>query len=122
MNEVCVKIAIPNSWTPPLYRLGQRVKQGEIIGLEYHPPGTQRAYEFGQGWSYTVLLDDYSAEVDIYKERQIELPTDSESHSCVQELINQHQIRITALTEQMELLKGNSNRKTAPPCCNFCYL
>ncbi|MEH1920594.1 hypothetical protein [Nostoc sp.] len=92
---------IPNSWTPPKYHFGQRVKQGEITGLEYHPPGTRRAYELGIGWSYTVLLDDYYDEVDIYKESQIE-PKTQESHKEIQELIDLHQTRITALTEQLE--------------------
>ncbi|MHC5719539.1 MAG: hypothetical protein ACYTX0_47715, partial [Nostoc sp.] len=93
---------IPNSWTAPKYHFGQRVKQGEITGLEYHPPGTQRAYELGAGWSYTVLLDEYSDYVEIYKESQIELAT-QESHKEVQELIGLHQIRITSLTENFDV-------------------
>lgn len=32
MTQTCL-ISIPNSWTSPLYHLGQRVKQGEIIGI-----------------------------------------------------------------------------------------
>lgn len=95
-------INIPNSWTLPKYHLGQRVKQGEITGLEYNPPGTRRAYELGQGWSYTVLLDDYSGEVEICKERQIELLTPSDLRKETQELIDQHLVRIAALTEQLE--------------------
>ncbi|MEH1808492.1 hypothetical protein [Nostoc sp.] len=92
---------IPNSWIPPKYYLGQRVKQGEITGLEYHPPGTRRAYELGQGWSYTVLLDDYCDSVDIFKESQVELAT-PKSHKEIKELIDQHLVRIAALTEQLE--------------------
>jgi len=95
------KIRFPSHWTKPKYHFGQRVKQGEINGLEYHPPGTRRAYELGEGWSYTVVADDYSGEAEIYKERQIELPT-QESQQEVQELIDQHLVRITALTEQLE--------------------
>ncbi|MBN3949406.1 MAG: hypothetical protein HWQ38_24250 [Nostoc sp. NMS7] len=91
---------IPNSWELPKYHFGQRVKQGEITGLEYHPPGTQRAYELGEGWSYTVLVDEYSDYIEIYKERQIEVAT-QESRKEVQELIDQHLIRIAALTEQL---------------------
>lgn len=80
-------ITIPNSWTPPKYHFGQRVKQGEIISLEYHPPSTQRSDELGQGWTYTVLPDEYSDSVEICKERQIEPLTPSESRAEVQELI-----------------------------------
>ena len=94
-------INFPNNWTLPKYHFGQRVKQGEITGLEYNPPGTRRAYELGEGWSYTVLADDYSGEVEIFKERQIELAT-LESQQEIQELIDQHQVRIAALTEQLE--------------------
>jgi hypothetical protein len=93
---------IPNSWTPPRYHFGQRVKQGEITGLEYHPPGTRRAYELGQGWSYTVLADEYSGEAEIYKERQIELLIPSESQKEVQILIDLYKSRLSALTEQLE--------------------
>ncbi|WP_334826689.1 hypothetical protein [Nostoc sp.] len=96
------KISFPSHWKSPKYSLGKRVKQGEIIGIEYYPPGTQRAYELGVGWTYTVLLDDYCSEVDTYKECDIQLLTDSESHKEIQELIDQHQDRIAALTEQFE--------------------
>ncbi|MEH1908889.1 MAG: hypothetical protein V7L05_20705 [Nostoc sp.] len=92
---------IPNSWTPPKYHFGQRVKQGEITGLEYHPPGTQRAYELGQGWSYTVLLDEYSDYVEIYKESQIELPT-PESRKEILVNIGLYESRLAALKEQLE--------------------
>ncbi len=95
------KITIPNSWTPPLYHLGQRVKQGEITGIEYHPPGTGIAYELGQGWTYIVLPDEYSDYVDMAPESQIELLTPSASAHEVERLIDLHGLRITALTEQM---------------------
>jgi hypothetical protein len=106
MIEVLINtISLPKSWAPPKYHLGQRVKQGEITGLEYNPPGTRRAYELGEGWSYTVLLDDYSGKAEIYKERQIELPT-PESYKEIQELIDLHQSRIAALTEQLGETSG----------------
>lgn len=102
MVEILINtIRIPKNWIPPKYHLGQRVKQGEITGLEYNPPGTRRAYELGIGWSYTVVADDYSGEVEIFKERQIELAT-TQSREEIQELIDLHQSRITALTEQLE--------------------
>ncbi|MHC5819378.1 MAG: hypothetical protein ACYT04_26740 [Nostoc sp.] len=92
---------IPNSWTSPKYHFGQRVKQGEITGLEYHPPGTQRAYELGAGWTYTVLPDEYSDYVEIYKERQIELATE-ESRKEILVNINLYESRLAALKEQLE--------------------
>jgi hypothetical protein len=98
-------INLPTSWTLPKYHLGQRVKQGEIIGLEYHPPGTQRACELGDGWSYTVLSDEYSGAVEICEEGQIQLLTPADRNKEVRELIELHQKRVAALTEQL----GESN-------------
>ena len=59
------KIDVPDSWLLPQYRLAQKVKQGVIIGMTYHPPDTQRAFELGEGWLYTVLLNEFSEDIEI---------------------------------------------------------
>ncbi len=96
-------IRFPSHWKTPKYYLGQRVKQGEIVGLEYHPPGTQRAYELGEGWTYVILPTDYSEEVEIKSEHNIELLPPSESNKEIKELIDLYQNRIATLTEQLEV-------------------
>ena len=95
------KITIPKSWQPPKYQLGQRVSQGEIIGIEYRLPGTYRAYEFGTGWFYIVLPDDYSDCAETIKECDIKLPT-LEYKQEVLETIETYRSRISTLTQQLE--------------------
>ncbi|MDZ8140119.1 MAG: hypothetical protein RM049_33325 [Nostoc sp. DedQUE04] len=36
--ETSKVITIPNHWTLPKYSLGQRTKQGMIVGIQYYPP------------------------------------------------------------------------------------
>jgi hypothetical protein len=96
------KICFPSHWKKPKYHLGQGVHQGEIIGLEYHPPGTRRAYDLGEGWTYTLLIDEYSNDVELCTEREIKPLEPSELREEVQTLIDLYQSKITALTEQLE--------------------
>lgn len=95
------KINIPKSWKIPKYQLGQRVKQGEIIGIEYRIPGTNRAYELGIGWVYTVLPNNYSDSVEIIQETEIKLAT-PESHQEIRDTINAYNKRISTLAEQLD--------------------
>jgi hypothetical protein len=64
-------IRLPSHWDLPKYHFGQRVKQGEITGMEYHPPGTQRAYELGKGWTYWVLRNELCENVESFREKDI---------------------------------------------------
>lgn len=36
--ETSKVVTIPNHWTSPKYSLGQRTKQGVIVGIQYYPP------------------------------------------------------------------------------------
>ncbi len=65
------KIRIPRGWTNLKYCLGQKVKQGQIVGIIYHPPGTKRALECGERWTYFVLADDQADEIDSYSQLEI---------------------------------------------------
>ncbi|MEH1780668.1 MAG: HNH endonuclease [Nostoc sp.] len=64
-------IRFPNHWKKPKYHLGQSVKQGEIIGVEYHHPASLMADEFGEGWTYWVLINKHAADVESFSERNI---------------------------------------------------
>lgn len=68
-------ISFPNHWERPKYSLGQTIKRGQIVGMEYNPPGTRRAHELGKGWSYTVMLDEFEEDVEIIRESAIKLPS-----------------------------------------------
>jgi hypothetical protein len=56
-------ISIPKDWDYPRFTLGQRTKQGLIIGIQYYPSDTLLAHEYGNSWRYTVLPDKHSEEV-----------------------------------------------------------
>ncbi len=65
-------LRIPSYWESPKYSLGQMVKQGRIIGIEYQPPGTLRAYELDIGWYYIVLSDPCEYDTDNIRESNIQ--------------------------------------------------
>ncbi|MEH1789652.1 MAG: HNH endonuclease [Nostoc sp.] len=76
-------INVPKNWQPPKHPLGQKVKQGQIVGVIYHPPGTLRAKESGEKWTYFVLEDDCAYEIDSYLENEIETVLTGESSYAV---------------------------------------
>lgn len=71
-------VTIPNYWTSPKYSLGQRTKQGIIIGIQYRLPNNLLAESSDGSWQYTVqvstnLLDK---EVEDLQEHEVQaLPT-----------------------------------------------
>lgn len=65
-------IEFPERWQAPKYKLGQQVKQGQIVGVEYHPPGTKQPCRFGEGWSYWILVDE---DLEAFRESNIEALT-----------------------------------------------
>ncbi|WP_375495381.1 hypothetical protein [uncultured Nostoc sp.] len=68
-------ISFPNHWESPKYQLGQLVKQGRIIGVEYQAPGTTRAYDLSKGWIYSVLIDDLGYDTENVLESDIKPPS-----------------------------------------------
>lgn len=106
MNKETAKtILIPGHWESPKYSLGLMVKRGQIIGIEYHPPGTRIAYELGKGWSYTVMLDEFEEDTEITRESDIK-PASSEQLQAkinsLRNLIDACQSNIAILTQQLE--------------------
>ncbi|MEH1828279.1 MAG: HNH endonuclease [Nostoc sp.] len=94
-------IRFPSHWKKPKYQLGQLVKQGEIIGVEYHYPASLMADEFGEGWTYWVLIDKHAADVESFSERNITPLSNLELQQSVQSEIEFHQSKLAALTEQL---------------------
>ncbi|BDA74401.1 hypothetical protein CAL7716_085670 [Calothrix sp. PCC 7716] len=98
-------IEFPDHWTLPKYKLGQHVKQGQIVGVEYHPPGTRRSYTFGEGWHYWILIHELEEDIENLPESYIKPLTPEELRSVVSEqqaLIEAYQKNIAALTKQAE--------------------
>ncbi len=105
-------IRFPSHWPQPKYHFGQLVKQGRIIGIEYQPPGTRRAYDLGKGWIYAVLLDDQGYDTDQLHESEIELPSLEKLEKEInyeKSLVEIHQKNLGYLDEQFSEVAQLSN-------------
>ena len=91
---------IPSSWEQPLYKLGQRVEQGEIIGILYYPEGTILAREYGSGWRYDLLSSGIHENLQQLDESSIKPLSHLEIQAVITEEIEFHNARIASLTEQ----------------------
>ena len=98
-------IRFPSHWKKPKYHLGQQMKQGEIIGIEYHPPSTKIAIIFGENWTYCLLLDDFDSEIEIFQEPNLQPLSPSELIEEIENkktLVEVYQKDIATLCEQFE--------------------
>ncbi|MEH1822105.1 MAG: HNH endonuclease [Nostoc sp.] len=105
-------IRFPSHWTQPKYQLGQLVKQGRIIGIEYQSPGTRRAYDLGKGWIYAVLIDDQGYDTLQLKDSEIEPPPLSVLQAEInyeKSLVEIHQKNLVVLDEQLSEVVQLSN-------------
>ncbi|MEH1808480.1 HNH endonuclease [Nostoc sp.] len=105
-------IRFPSHWAQPKYHLGQLVKQGRIIGIEYQSPGTRRAFDLGKGWIYAVLIDDQGYDTLQLKDSEIEPPPLSVLQAEInyeKSLVEIHQKNLVVLDEQMDALAQLSN-------------
>ncbi|MDZ8240573.1 MAG: hypothetical protein RMZ69_26055 [Nostoc sp. ChiQUE01a] len=104
-EQTSITINIPNHWKTPKYSLGQLVKHGQIIGIEYQPPGTRRAYDLGEGWYYSVLINEQEYDVENLKESDIQPPSREKIDAKIDELkalIEFHQSSAAFLSKQLE--------------------
>ncbi len=98
-------IRFPSHWKKPKYQLGQQMKQGQIVGIEYHPPSTKRASIFGENWTYCLLINDQDAEIEIFTEQNLQPLSPSELLSEIESqktLLEVYQNNIAALTTAFE--------------------
>ncbi|HAX76189.1 MAG TPA: hypothetical protein DCY88_10215 [Cyanobacteria bacterium UBA11372] len=103
-------ISFPNHWDCPKYYLGQTIKRGQIVGMEYNSPGTRRAYELGKGWFYTVMLDELEDDVEIIKESAIKLPSIEDLQAeidSLKALIETYQNNMATLTQQLKQVQSS---------------
>ncbi len=93
---------IPESWTQPKYGLGQRTKQGMIIGFFHCPDYTTMSYKLDYKWHYSVIehpLDSYD-KVLYYDESEIEPLPQEELRAQIQQEIDFHTTRLEILTKE----------------------
>lgn len=98
-------IQFPDDWKKPIFKLGQHVKQGQIVGIEYHPPGTMRAYKYGEGWDYWVIVHELEDYIENFREESLEPLTAAELQASIDKrrnLIETYQKRIAAIRDQMK--------------------
>ncbi|MCG6138764.1 MAG: hypothetical protein MET45_29920 [Nostoc sp. LLA-1] len=63
METSKISIAVPDYWKRPKYSLGQRIKQGIIVGIQYRLPDDSLA-ECSEGyWHYIVRVSATRAPV-----------------------------------------------------------
>ncbi len=101
VEKSCIRF--PSHWKKPKYHLGQRVKQGEIVGLEYHRPGTLIAHELDEGWTYWVCRDEMSESAESCTESQIKPLSPTEIKEEIQAEIDLYQNRIATLILELEV-------------------
>jgi hypothetical protein len=99
-------MSIPSNWDYPRYTFGQRTQQGLIIGIEYYPPDTLLAHEYGNSWRYTVLTDKNSEEVRHYFDDQIQTLSNAELQAQIIAEIEEHQQQIDVLKQQLAAVTG----------------
>ncbi|KYC42081.1 hypothetical protein WA1_18945 [Scytonema hofmannii PCC 7110] len=99
-------IVIPEEWTAPKYQLGQWIKQGLIVGIEYYLPNSFRGNKYGAGWIYWVMPHKDSEDTETWSEESVKPLTEADLQEMIQKEVNSCNTKIAALTEQLELIKG----------------
>ncbi|MCG6135698.1 MAG: hypothetical protein MET45_13705 [Nostoc sp. LLA-1] len=102
-------ITIPQNWEYPRFTLGQRTKQGLIIGIEYNPASTLLAHEYGNSWRYTVMPDKNSGEIRHYSDDQIQRLSFAEIQQQLQAEIEEYQELIKVLQQEFVTITGDRN-------------
>lgn len=98
-------INIPGYWVQPKYSLGQRIKNGIIVGIQYQLPDNLLA-ESNEGlWSYIVKVNASSKEkdkeVEELQEHEVKALSTQELRKLLTAEIEVHQRKIAVLTQQM---------------------
>nr|MDZ8056727.1 HNH endonuclease [Nostoc sp. EkiNYC01] len=97
-------IPFPSHWRKPKYYFGQQMKQGQIVGIEYHPPGTQAAERFGENWTYWVLVNNDDIDTESFTEQNLKPMSQEDLLSEIEYLkanIATQEKSLAALVEQL---------------------
>ncbi|AVH64107.1 hypothetical protein NPM_2425 [Nostoc sp. 'Peltigera membranacea cyanobiont' N6] len=104
--ETSKVVTIPNHWTSPKYSLGQRTKQGIIVGVQYYPPNNLLTGLCTESWRYAVVNNNDFSEVSHLEEQKISPLTSSELRAELQTEIEAYQIEIVILKQQLETISN----------------
>ncbi len=102
--ETSKVVTIPNYWTLPKYSLGQRTKQGVIVGIQYYPPNNLLTGLCNESWRYAVLNKNDFSEVSHLEEQKIQPLTPLELHAELEAEIEAYQIEIVIRQQQLETI------------------
>ncbi len=94
-------VNIPNHWTSPKYSLGQRTKQGVIVGIQYYPPNHLLTGLCDESWHYAVLDKNDFSEVSHLEEQKIHPLTPLELRTELQAEMEMHQREILMIQQQL---------------------
>jgi hypothetical protein len=98
------------TWKQPLFTVGQRTQQGRIIGINY---STQKQ---GEGWYYTILINETSGQVVHLPETQIPLLSKQEIEAKILAEIDSHLTRLAVLQQELNAdLEIRTPFGTVPP-------
>lgn len=94
---------IPEGWTQPKYGLGERTKQGMIIGIDYYPKYTRAAHEYGNIWRYLVTRSPFDNPDDLiyYEESEVEPLPQDQLRAQIQDEIDFHTKRLEFLKKEL---------------------
>jgi hypothetical protein len=95
-----LKVAIPNHWITPKYSLGQRTKQGVIVGIQYYPPNNPLTGKGNESWGYAVVSQN-DLEVSHLEEQKIQPLTPLELRMELEAEIERYQREILILKQEL---------------------
>lgn len=95
-------IQIPAHWNQPKYSLGQRTKQGIIVGVQYCLFENLIAPERDGFWRYAILVSTEDEQVEYISEPGIKLPSAGELRREVETELDFYQRKIQNLQQQLE--------------------
>ncbi|MBW4428321.1 MAG: hypothetical protein KME50_28755 [Nostoc desertorum CM1-VF14] len=97
---------IPNYWTSPKYSLGQRTRQGVIVGIQYYPPNNLLTGLCTESWRYAVLDKNDLSEVSHLEEEKIHPLTSLELLAELEAEIEVYQGKILILKQLLETVSN----------------
>ncbi|MFK0731527.1 MAG: hypothetical protein ACIWVG_10255 [Gloeotrichia echinulata HAB0833] len=101
-------VNIPNHWTSPKYSLGQRTKQGVIVGFQYYLFENLLTPERDGSWRYAVLTGTEDEQVEYVKESGIELLSAEELRWEVENDLDFCQRKILNLQQQLKAIEKSA--------------
>jgi hypothetical protein len=109
METTSKAISIPSYWAQPKYSLGQRIKQGTIVGIQYQLPNNLLLESSADGsWNYIVKVNsgskDKDKEVEELQEHEIKTLPSSDLHKLLTAEIEAYQQKIEILKQQLPSL------------------